>query len=171
MRTSSFYTCSVQELLAHISDKVISFPLQLPLSTKRAVFLSGMCGAEVQEVISAYNDSGEATLPSENEMLQSTDVACAMLSRKSHLIAFKMCHCTSTHKALQSKGLGPVSVAHLLCRPPAYCVGGCIASKLPAHNQGSLRRHPWGPQSHGTQLFIHGFPRSQCIAYKSCPYK
>ncbi|KAK9902767.1 hypothetical protein WJX75_005500 [Coccomyxa subellipsoidea] len=31
---------------------------QLPISTKRAVFLSGMCGAEVQEVISAYNDSG-----------------------------------------------------------------------------------------------------------------
>ena len=34
--------------------------MQLPLGTKRAVFLSGMSGAEVQEVISAYNDSGGA---------------------------------------------------------------------------------------------------------------
>ncbi|CAK0783974.1 hypothetical protein CVIRNUC_007177 [Coccomyxa viridis] len=31
---------------------------QLPLGTKRAVFLSGMSGSEVQEVVSAYHDSG-----------------------------------------------------------------------------------------------------------------
>ncbi|CAL5225992.1 g8794 [Coccomyxa viridis] len=31
---------------------------QLPLGTKRAIFLSGMSGAEVQEVVSAYHDSG-----------------------------------------------------------------------------------------------------------------
>ena len=37
--------------------------VQLPPGTRRAVVLSGMSGAEVQEVVSAYADSGGPRSP------------------------------------------------------------------------------------------------------------
>ena len=43
--------------------------MQLPLGTKRLVFLSGMSAAEVQEVISAYRDSGWSTYGTSSELL------------------------------------------------------------------------------------------------------
>ncbi|CAL8466395.1 g5931 [Coccomyxa elongata] len=54
-------TCT-KKMLSSTLEQSLDSPApvfeQLPLGTKRAVFLSGMSGAEVQEVISAYNDSG-----------------------------------------------------------------------------------------------------------------
>ncbi|BDA51235.1 hypothetical protein COCOBI_18-1120 [Coccomyxa sp. Obi] len=54
-------TCT-RKMLSSTLEQSLDSPApvfeQLPLGTKRAVFLSGMSGAEVQEVISAYNDSG-----------------------------------------------------------------------------------------------------------------
>ena len=53
--------CSANDLqsVGHsMSPKLVLLGVQLPLGTHRAVFLSGMSGAEVQEVISAYLDAG-----------------------------------------------------------------------------------------------------------------
>jgi len=40
---------------------MVPFVLQPKLGTRRAIFLSGMSGEEVSEVIGAYNDSGAFT--------------------------------------------------------------------------------------------------------------
>ncbi len=97
--------------------------------------MSGMSGAEVQEVISAYNDSGGAA-----------SSACTWLSTSLALF------CAYDAEAASGSGQSPGVPAHmhkLLCRSASYCVGSSGSGKLSADGQRVIGGHLWGPQSHG----------------------